>query len=210
MSYDRLDGTDRQSLFPGKLIILTNGLIHSNKGIEYVIRAMPAVLKVIPNAMYLVCGDLQPNSNYEIYYDMLLKEAEHYAPNNTFFNKSFSTNEELYLLLRNAAVYINAYINRDQAVSGTLAMAIGTGAVSISTPYSFASEMLSPDDSGDAGGILIPRQDSAAISSALISILSNSKLRSSMSEAAYKRAREITWDKVARRYLDIALNITPN
>jgi len=39
-------------------------------------------------------------------------------------------------------VYVNAYIDFDQAVSGTLAMAMGTGAVVVSTPYPYAMETL--------------------------------------------------------------------
>jgi glycosyltransferase involved in cell wall biosynthesis len=43
LPYDRLDGTDQQSFFAGKKVILSNGLIHPMKGLELMIWAMKQV-----------------------------------------------------------------------------------------------------------------------------------------------------------------------
>ena len=42
--------------FTGKAVILTFGLLSPNKGIEYVIDAMPAILRSRPDAVYVVLG----------------------------------------------------------------------------------------------------------------------------------------------------------
>jgi len=129
------------------------------------------------------------------YYEMLLKEANATAPHNIIFNNSFASNQELYTLLQSASVYVNAYTDTDQSVSGTLAMALGTGTVAVSTPYAYAVEQMKSN-----AGMLIPFRDSGAIARTIISILTRPERQKQMSENAYKLAQSITWDKVGRAY----------
>ena len=46
----------------GRKVILTYGLMSPNKGVEYMIRAMPAVIRRHPDAMYVVLGGNTPES----------------------------------------------------------------------------------------------------------------------------------------------------
>ncbi len=45
----------------GKSVLLTFGLLSPNKGIENVIRAMPAILARHPNVVYIVSGVTHPH-----------------------------------------------------------------------------------------------------------------------------------------------------
>jgi len=45
----------------GKFVLLTFGLLSPNKGIEYVIRALPAILARHPNVVYIVSGVTHPH-----------------------------------------------------------------------------------------------------------------------------------------------------
>ena len=45
----------------GKFVALTFGLLSPNKGIEQMLRAMPAILKEFPNFVYIVLGATHPN-----------------------------------------------------------------------------------------------------------------------------------------------------
>src|SRR6188768_1435835 len=45
----------------GKTVLLTFGLLSPNKGIEYVIAAMPEILQQHPNVVYLVLGATHPH-----------------------------------------------------------------------------------------------------------------------------------------------------
>src|SRR4030095_727118 len=45
----------------GKTVLLTFGLLSPNKGIEYVIDALPAILEHHPNIVYIVLGATHPN-----------------------------------------------------------------------------------------------------------------------------------------------------
>ena len=45
----------------GKYVVLTFGLLSPNKGIEHMLRALPAVLKAFPNLVYIILGATHPN-----------------------------------------------------------------------------------------------------------------------------------------------------
>ena len=45
----------------GKTVLLTFGLLSPNKGIEYVIAALPEILAQHPNVVYIVLGATHPN-----------------------------------------------------------------------------------------------------------------------------------------------------
>ncbi len=44
-----------------KLVLLAFGLLSPNKGIEYVLNALPAILAEQPNLVYIVLGATHPN-----------------------------------------------------------------------------------------------------------------------------------------------------
>jgi hypothetical protein len=47
--------------FVGKKIILTFGLLSPSKAIQTMIDAMPGIIKVCPNAVYVILGATHPN-----------------------------------------------------------------------------------------------------------------------------------------------------
>ena len=46
--------------FEGRAILSTFGLLSSGKGIQYVIKALPEVIKRHPDVLYLVLGEMHP------------------------------------------------------------------------------------------------------------------------------------------------------
>eukprot|EP00602_Paraphysomonas_sp_CaronLab_P000321 CAMPEP_0185031604 /NCGR_PEP_ID=MMETSP1103-20130426/19159_1 /TAXON_ID=36769 /ORGANISM="Paraphysomonas bandaiensis, Strain Caron Lab Isolate" /LENGTH=1396 /DNA_ID=CAMNT_0027567171 /DNA_START=153 /DNA_END=4340 /DNA_ORIENTATION=- len=189
LEYERFDGTPLQTLYPGKKVILSNGLLHQMKGIEYVIRAMPRILEEVPDAVYLIHGRPHPNGvGTEEYYEAIKEEAGWTAPDNIFFNRSFAHTSDLYMMLKNARVYVNAYTDEGQSVSGTLAMALSVGTVAVSTPYSYAVEMLRNNT-----GRMVPFRDVNALADAIIDILKNDENHEVMSRNAYRAAQQQTW-----------------
>lgn len=199
LPYERYDGTPLQTLYPGHKVIMSNGLIHQMKGIEYVIRAMPRIIQEIPNAVYLIHGRPHPaGTGCEEYYQSLIQEANQLAPNNIYFNRSYAYNEDLYDMLKNSRVYVNAYTDIGQSVSGTLAMALSIGTVSVSTPYSYAIEMLKNNT-----GKLIPFRNVDALADAIIEVLRDDEIHAEMSRKAYHAAQSQTWKRVAQGYLNL-------
>ena len=146
----------------GKTVLLTFGLLSPNKGIEYVIEALPAILQRHPNVVYIVLGATHPN--------LLVREGESYrlklerlaedrgVTGNVIFYNRFVTLEELTEFIGAADIYVTPYLNEAQITSGTLAYAFGAGKAVISTPYLYAQELLAEER-----GVLVPFRDSAAI-----------------------------------------------
>jgi glycosyltransferase involved in cell wall biosynthesis len=99
-------------------------------------------------------------------------------------------------LVGSADIYITPYCHEAQAVSGTLAYAMGAGKAIISTPYWHAAELL---DHGR--GMLVPFESPTAIATATIALLADDVARGEMRERAYLYARSMVWNRVAQSYM---------
>jgi glycosyltransferase involved in cell wall biosynthesis len=108
-------------------------------------------------------------------------------------------------LVASADIYVTPYRHEAQAVSGTLAYALGAGKAIISTPYWHASELLA-----DGRGALVPFEDPAAIADTAIRLLDNDAARYSMRKRAYLYARHMVWDWVAQSYMRVFLRSYAN
>ena len=114
----------------GKVVLLTFGLLSPNKGIEYVITAMPEILKRYPNVVYIVLGATHPHilSHEGETYRLMLQDLvrEQGIESHVIFYNQFVQLEELSEFIGAADIYITPYLNPEQIVSGTLAYAVGS------------------------------------------------------------------------------------
>jgi len=183
-------------------LLSTFGLIGPSKAIEFVIQALPAIVEQKPDVLYLVIGQTHPHirkregETYRNYLTDLARELG--VQKNVRFNNRFLSNTELIRYLAATDVYIMAYLNRDQIVSGTLAYAVGCGKAVVATPFRYAEEMLA-----DGRGIIVPFKDAEAIATAVNSLLLDRKRLLHMEDRAYKFSRSMTWPNVARMYLEL-------
>lgn len=184
----------------GKSVLLTFGLLSPNKGIENVIRALPAILANHPNLVYIVSGATHPHIRRregERYREELQALAvECGVSSSVIFNNRFVSAEELVEHVGAADIYVTPYRHEAQVVSGTLAIALGAGKAIISTPYWHARELLA-----DGRGILVPFDDPGSIAEAAIRLLDNDALRHTMRKNAYLHARGTTWPRTAQAYM---------
>ncbi|SDT97471.1 Glycosyltransferase involved in cell wall bisynthesis [Verrucomicrobium sp. GAS474] len=184
----------------GKQVLLTFGLLSPNKGIEYVLRALPEVVRQFPNLVYIVLGATHPNlvrDHGEIYRLSLERLAADLGITRhvSFYNR-FVELDELTDFLGVADLYITPYLNPAQITSGTLAYAYGGGKAVISTPYWHAEELLA-----DGKGVLVPFADSEAIAREVVALLRDDKRRHAMRKAAYVEGRGMIWERAAHRYM---------
>ena len=184
----------------GKSVLLTFGLLSPNKGIENVIRALPAILARHPNVVYIVSGVTHPHIRRregERYREGLRALAEQLGvSSNLIMNNRFVSEEELVEHVGAADIYITPYRQEAQVVSGTLAIALGAGKAIVSTPYWHAKELLA-----EKRGVIVPFESSEAISEAILALLENDAERHAMRKRAYLHSRGTTWPKTARAYM---------
>jgi len=130
----------------GKAVLLTFGLLSPNKGFENVIQALPRILSQHSNAVYVIAGATHPHVRAregDRYRDQLQALArERGVENEVIFHNRFVSPQEMASLVGAADIYITPYCHEAQAVSGTLAYALGAGKAIISTPYWHAAELL--------------------------------------------------------------------
>ncbi|MGA3080428.1 MAG: glycosyltransferase family 4 protein [Terracidiphilus sp.] len=184
----------------GKSVLLTFGLLSPNKGIENVIRALPGILAKQPNVVYVVSGVTHPHiirREGERYREELQALAQELGvADHLILNNRFVSTEELMEHVGAADIYITPYQQEAQAVSGTLAIALGAGKAIISTPYWHASELLA-----GGRGVLVPFEAPDAIADAVLALLANDAERHAMRKRAYMYSRGTTWPETARAYM---------
>ncbi|UCE06128.1 MAG: glycosyltransferase family 4 protein [bacterium] len=185
----------------GKHVVLTFGLLSPNKGIENVLKALPAVITEFPNLVYIVLGATHPNElKYQgEAYRMGLERLAHDLgiKKHVIFYNRYVELDELKEFIGAADIYITPYLNPAQITSGTLSYAFGCGKLVISTPYWYAEELLA-----DNRGILVPFNDANAISTALFKSIRDESLHHSMRKKAYLLGREMVWSNIAHRYIE--------
>ncbi|MBM3330274.1 glycosyltransferase [candidate division WOR-3 bacterium] len=185
----------------GRRVILTFGLLSPNKGIENVIRALPAVVERFPDVVYIVLGVTHPHvlrekgEEYRISLQRLARELG--VSDHVVYYNRFVDIKELCQFLGAADLYVTPYLNPVQAVSGTLAYATGTGKAVVSTPYWYAEELLA-----EGRGRLVPFNDHPAMAETVVRLFANEAERHAMRKQAYAYGRQMIWKEVARSYLD--------
>ncbi len=184
----------------GKSVLLTFGLLSPNKGIENVIRALPAILARHPNVVYIVSGVTHPHIRRregERYREGLQALAAQLGVSaQLILNNRFVDADELVEHVGAADIYITPYRQEAQIVSGTLAIALGAGKAIVSTPYWHARELLA-----EKRGVLVPFENPDAIAEAVLALLENDAERHAMRKRAYLHSRGTTWQKTARAYM---------
>ena len=192
-----------------KKVLLTFGFLGRNKGIETVIKALPSVVRIHHNVIYLVLGKTHPNvlrhsgEEYRIYLMRLVKNLG--LDKHVVFLNEFIDVKDLFKYLSATDIYITPYLNESQITSGTLSYAVGVGTAAVSTPYWHAEELLA-----DGRGRFFNFNDNVALADLLIELLDNPKLLSSIKKKAFDYGKKITWPKTGEKYKLLAKNVAEN
>ena len=184
----------------GRIVLLTFGLLSPNKGIEYVLNALPPILAEFPNVVYIVLGATHPGElrhngeTYRLSLEFLARKNK--IEKNVIFYNQFVDLENLKEFIGAADLYITPYLHEAQITSGTLAYAFVAGKAVISTPYWHASELLAEDR-----GVLVPFADAAAIALETIALLRDDTRRHAIRKNAYRIGRDMIWSNAAQQYM---------
>ena len=184
----------------GRVVLLTFGLLSPNKGIEYVLNALPQILAEFPEVVYIVLGATHPNEvrehgeAYRVGLELLAKKNK--IEKNVIFYNRFVDLENLKEFIGAADLYITPYLNEAQITSGTLAYTFGAGKAVVSSPYWHAAELLA-----DGRGVLVPFRDAPSIAREVVALLRDDTRRHAMRKNAYRIGREMIWSNVAQLYM---------
>jgi polysaccharide biosynthesis protein PslF len=196
--------------YENRQIISTFGLIGPSKGIEHGIEAISKVSREHKDALYLILGQTHPalKEAGEAYRRKLeeLVEKLDLKENVEFINKYLSK-DEIIEYLQLSDIYMTPYLGKEQAVSGTMAYAVGYGKAIISTPYLYAKEMLS-----GGRGILAEFGNPYSLADGIKSIINNPDKKAKMERDTMKIGRTMYWDKIAQCYNEAlfkVLNTSP-
>ena len=186
----------------GRTVLSTFGLISDSKGLELAIRALPKITAAHPELLYLIAGQTHP--------DVINKEGESYRLSlqhlvhdldlcdHVSFIDRFLTIEELALLLARTDLYLTPYRSKDQIVSGALTFAVAAGCPVVSTPYFYAEDLLT-----FGAGVLVPFGDSAALASAVLTLLDSPARMRTARRAARRVGADLSWSSVGKATLEL-------
>ena len=185
----------------GRQVLLTFGLIGPGKGIEYVIEALPEIIRQHPDVVYIILGATHPQllANEGEQYRLTLKrltEDRGVASHVIFYNQ-FVSLDDLKDFICATDIYVTPYLNEAQVTSGTLAYLFGAGKAVVSTPYWHAKELLA-----DGRGVLVSFRDADSIARGVCDLLNDPPRMERVRKDAYAMGREMIWSAVAGRYLE--------
>ncbi|KAK9820019.1 hypothetical protein WJX72_005207 [[Myrmecia] bisecta] len=181
------------------LVILSNGLIHRHKGLERIVRNMPALVKRFPRLFFVIVGREHSavSDSGKVMPRLLDLASSLGVGQHIMWVNRFVNSEELSALFARATLYVTMF-DDIAPTSGTLLAAMSLGMPIVSTPYRFALEVLA-----DNRGCIVPFEDDSELAASIIRVLSSAQLRQEMGAAARAFAHRWSWPQVAKRYGDL-------
>ena len=188
--------------FRNRRVLFSFGLLSRNKGLETVVRALPAIVAEHPDVVYVVLGNTHPGvvrRSGEEYREQLKRLAvELHVDQHLVFINKFVAEAELMNYLTAAAIYITPYTNEAQITSGTLSYAVGAGAAVVSTPYWHAQELLA-----EGRGRLFPFKDAEALAATVNELLATPQQLAALQHNAYQYGLHLRWPKIGAAFLAV-------
>lgn len=180
----------------GKKVLSTFGLLSSGKSIETTLDALPEVVKINPDVLFLVLGKTHPSvkkEEGEQYRDMLEARVETlHLQNHVKFVNEYLRLEDLLEYLQLTDIYLFTSKDPNQAVSGTFSYAMSCGCPIISTPIPHAREILRGDT-----GILFDFENAHQLAEAINRLMSDECLRMEFSANTLHNIVPTTWENSA-------------
>lgn len=190
----------------GYTVLMTFGLLSPGKGIEFAIQALPALVKRHPNILYLIVGETHPEvrkregESYRVHLMNLARDLG--VTRNVRFQNRFLPRRVLIHYIQAADICVLPHFGEYQSSSGTLSYSLACGKAIVSTPFTYAQEVLA-----EGRGLLCKTRDPISIADAANRILEDEKLRQDLETRAYEFGQQMTWGKIARQYADLFMEL---
>jgi starch synthase len=168
-------------------LILFFGRIRKYKGLEYLIKAEPLIIKEIPDLKIVIAGEgefmeyenIKDKSNFIVY--------NHYI--------TYKKGAELF---QKSALIVLPYVDASQ--SGVVITAYGFKKPVIVTNVGSIPEIVDHEKTG----LIVSPRNAEELARAIIKLLKDKKLRRTMGENAYKKLEaEMSWEQIAERIIKV-------
>lgn len=182
--------------FSNRKILSTFGLLGAGKSIETTLDALPAIIKKHKDVLFLILGKTHPSiykKEGETYRNFLEKKViELKLQKHVKFVNSYLQLPILLEYLQMTDVYLFTSKDPHQAVSGTFSYALSCGCTIVSTPIPHALEVLKNNT-----GIIVDFENSAQVSTAVITLLHDEALRNQISLNGLHVISATAWENAA-------------
>ena len=171
-------------------LVLFFGWIVEYKGLDYLIKAEPAITKEFPDAKIVIAGACRDFGKYQA---MMAGREDRFVVLNRFL--SFEEGAELF---QRSSVVVLPYVEASQ--SGVITVAYGFKKPVVATDVGSIPEIVHDGETG----YLVPPRDSKALAEAVLRLLRDKKLRREMGERGYSMlTTSLSLDAVATKTREI-------
>jgi len=180
---------ERANLKEDGNLILFFGRIWEYKGLKYLIKAEPLIVKQISNAKIVIAG---AGEEFEKYEEMMVNRDNFLVHN---YRIPYKEGAEL---LQRCSLVVLPYIEASQ--SGVIPTAYGFKKPVVVTDVGSIPEIV---DDG-VTGFIVPPRNSEALADAIVKLLKDEKLRRQMGENAYKKLKtDLSWNDIAEKTIEV-------
>ncbi|AMA73285.1 MULTISPECIES: glycosyltransferase family 4 protein [Aneurinibacillus] len=188
-----------QLQWTGRKVLLTFGLLSRGKGIEMLLHTLSMVVKVVPDILYVIVGQTHPEvkkregESYRQELQELIREKG--LEQHVLMIDRYVAEEDLVKYITACDLYVTPYPGMQQITSGTLAYAVGLGRPVVTTPYTYAQDLLRGYEE-----LLVPYKDYTAWAQKLIRLLSNPDELRQWEKRMEQIGRTMHWPHVGAEY----------
>lgn len=168
--------------------ILYFGYIIDDKGLDVLMRAMPAIVRERPGAKAIIAGEGDLRK-----YQRLMGDGSNFE----VFNEYVSNDKVVELFSRSKLVVLPYRRHRGQSGVLTIAFSLGKPVV-VTDVGDFPNQVTDGEE-----GLMVPSGDPDALAGAVVRLLRDDDLRTALGKRAAARAAELSWDNIARRYMEV-------
>ncbi len=203
--FARRDGADvlpELAAHGDRRVLSTFGLLSPGKGLEVAVRALASVVRRHPDVLYVVAGRTHPEvvrREGERYRTMLAGlTSELSLDEHVLFVDRYLSDDDIRSLLLRTELFLTPYRAEEQIVSGVLTFALVAGCPVVSTPYFYATELLST-----GAGRLVGFDDHEAMAAAVVDLLGDEASLQDAALTAHEIGTQYTWPEVGRETLKV-------
>lgn len=179
---------------PQKNCILFFGNIRTYKGLEYLIEAIPFIAEEIPDIKVIIAGEGDLSKYRNLINESNKSRLEVY--------NEFVPDEQVCELFQRAEIVVLPY-SKMSGQSGILNIAYAFDKPVVASDVGGFNELIEDGETG----YLVPPKDSNVLAKSIIKILKDETLKKKMEDNVHKKAQEISWANIGKKYIELYMEI---